>query len=243
MYGDSFSLSHLIKQEDLLERLDTVEFYRRLIRIKGPGPWEGLTWILDLLPDNPHEALKVLDAYFLAHMQILPDGRIDGLSDAETIIRQRYLHFKNSRESLLNLTPFEFELLISWLWEKMGHSISITQGSYDGGIDIVATNKTKGRSAHILIQCKRYKENIGASVIRELTGVVSRHHANKGVVITTAGFTRQARKEAGFTPIIEIIDFDALNIILNKYLGPRWPTYMHYRVREIQSRLGGRAIG
>ena len=62
---------------------------RRLLR--RDGPWERVTWILDLLPDHLSKAVDALDAYFLAHIQFLPDGRMDGLEDAEAVIRQRYL--------------------------------------------------------------------------------------------------------------------------------------------------------
>src|SRR5262249_39598166 len=46
-----------------------------------PPPWEGVTWILDLLPNNPRAAIHTLEAYFEAHGLLLPDGRINGLFD------------------------------------------------------------------------------------------------------------------------------------------------------------------
>src|SRR5690606_14637055 len=52
------------------------EYERRLIlaaKTKGQvQPWEGLTWVLDLLPHHPRQAIDVIDAYFTAHCGWLP---------------------------------------------------------------------------------------------------------------------------------------------------------------------------
>src|SRR6202020_2651702 len=74
--------------ERLLELVDTNEFVRRMMEPPFV-PWEGITWVLDLLLGNPAQALAVLDAYFKANAQFFPDGRLNGMSDAEAIIRAR----------------------------------------------------------------------------------------------------------------------------------------------------------
>jgi hypothetical protein len=48
--------------------IDTNEYARRLFRNEG---WEGLTWILDLLPDWSQHALDALDAF----IQMLSPGK------------------------------------------------------------------------------------------------------------------------------------------------------------------------
>lgn len=50
--------------------------------------WPGLTWVLDLIPGYPDRALAVVTAFLHAHIDVLPDWRITGLSDA-TAIRGR----------------------------------------------------------------------------------------------------------------------------------------------------------
>ena len=52
---------YLAQPERFKEAVQKCEFTKRLIR--GPV-WEGLTWILDLLPDYPQEAIRVVNAYF-----------------------------------------------------------------------------------------------------------------------------------------------------------------------------------
>jgi restriction system protein len=104
---------------------DSFEWLRRLLR--NDGPWEGITWILDLLPNKPSKAVDALDAYILAHIQIIPDGRMAGLKDAEAIIRLRYFHKGNPREALLDLRPTEFEYLIADLYYTMGYEVAVTR--------------------------------------------------------------------------------------------------------------------
>jgi restriction endonuclease Mrr len=65
-------------------------------------------------------------------------------------------------------------------------------------------------------------------------GVVSRRQANKGVVVATSRFTKPAQNEASATPMIELIDFTALNLLLNRHLGAKWPDTMHYEIRRMQ---------
>lgn len=174
------SSMHSRDPEEVLRLTEELEFIRRLI--EPPFlPWEGVTWILDLLPHYPAKALDVLDAFFTAHCQFLPDGRAHGLSDAEAIIRRRYLNWENPRESLLSLRPDEFEYLIGALFAKMGYHVTVTKASRDGGVDVEATRKDPGGRALILIQCKKHESTIRVSAIRQLMGVVARRQANKGV--------------------------------------------------------------
>lgn len=218
---------------ELLHIIEEHEFIRRLI-YPPFLPWEGMTWVLDLLPHHPAKALDVLGAFFLAHGQFLPDGRIQGLIDAEAIIRSRYLDCDNPRESLLSLRPDEFEYLIGALYEKMGYEVLVTQASRDGGIDIEARQNDPGGRGFVLIQCKRYKDVIRVPAVRELMGVVARKQANKGVIVATCGFTAPARQEAAESTMIELLDFSSLNKLLNRYIGAKWPNHISYEIRRLQ---------
>jgi restriction system protein len=180
------------------------------------------------------KALDVIDAYFAAHHHRLPDGRIHGLSDAEAIIRRRYLHGENPREALLSLRPDEFEFLIGALYEEIGYEVVVTQTSRDGGVDVEARRSDVGGQALILIQCKRYADVVRVPAVRELMGVVSRRQANKGVIVATCGFTQPARQEATSTPMIELIDFPLLNRLLNQYMGAKWPERITHEIRHMK---------
>ena len=224
---------HDLAPAKLAQLIEESEFIRRLA--EPPFlPWEGITWILDLLPHYPMKALDVLDGFFVAHCQTLPDGRIHGLSDAEAIIRRRYLHCDNPRESLLSLRPEEFEYLIGVLFEHMGYQVAVTQTSRDGGVDVEARRDDPGGRVFVLVQCKRYEKAVGVQAIRELRGVVARKQANKGIVVATSNFTSPAQQEASENAMIELIDFVSLNKLLNEHFGSKWPNRIAHKIRQLQ---------
>jgi restriction system protein len=227
---------HLAGPERALQLREQFEFVRRLV--EPPFlPWEGVTWILDLLPHYPARALDVLDAFFIAHCQFLPDGRAHGMADAEAVIRRRYLHWENPRESLLSLRPREFEFLIAALYKRMGYEVKVTQASRDGGLDVEALRVDPGDRAQLLIQCKRYEKSVGVAEVRQLMGVVARRQANKGVLIATCGFTKPAYQEAAENSMIELVSYGELNKLLNRHFGSRWPNQISSEIRSIQLAL------
>jgi restriction system protein len=66
-------------------------------------------------------------------------------------------------------------------------------------------------SFNVLFQSKRYRSNIGPEVVRDFRGAMI-GRADKGLLITTGGFTREARKEAtrDGAPPIDLIDGELL---------------------------------
>ena len=66
-------------------------------------------------------------------------------------------------------------------------------------------------SFRVLFQCKRYKESVGPSTVRDFRGAMA-GRAEKGIVLTTGYFTPQAEAEAsrdGAQPI-ELVDGEHL---------------------------------
>jgi restriction system protein len=86
--------------------------------------------------------------------------------------------------------------------------VEVTGKTSDGGIDGKGVVRLGGiLSFHVLFQCKRYKGSVSASIIRDFRGALI-GRADKGLVVTTGTFTREARLEArrdGATPI-DLID-------------------------------------
>ncbi len=206
------------------EKNSKIEYYRRLS--EGEYAWEGITWILDLLPRNPGKAIDVLNAYFTAHMFFIPDSAIFGITHATAIIRAKFLEVEQPKELFLSLKPEQFEWLVEYLYEQMGYDASVTQYSKDGGVDVIACKNGIGESEKLIIQCKRYSNKVNVKAVRELLGVLPRFVANKGVIVSTAGFTRDAFKEKGS---MELIGCKELNMLLNKHCGTNW----HYHIDNI----------
>lgn len=85
-----------------------------------------------------------------------------------------------------SLSGLQFEIELAKLLTSRGFYATVTKGSNDGGIDIVARS-TEGR---IAIQCKRYAKPVGPAVIRELYGVVTADRFDLGILAVTGGVTK-----------------------------------------------------
>lgn len=121
------------------------------------------------------------------------------------------------RDELLNtlkeLSPSGFENLSKRLLRELGfNDVEVTGKSNDGGIDGHGGLKIGSViTFHVAFQCKRYKGSVGSEKIREFRGSVL-GKADKGLMITTGTFTREARKEAQRDGAfgIDLIDGDEL---------------------------------
>lgn len=124
--------------------------------------------------------------------------------------------FQSAEMNNLQMSGARFESLCCSLVEKMGFEAEATKASGDGGIDIVAVSHLPFVSGKYVIQCKRYAGNVGEPVIRDLYGVVSAENANKGILMTTGGFTSSASAFAEGKQI-ELIDGNSLDNLLQQF--------------------------
>ena len=110
--------------------------------------------------------------------------------------------------NLLLLSPKGFERLSQRVLREAGFiNVIVTGRSGDGGIDGVGLYRPSLISFPVYFQCKRFRGSVGAPVIRDFRGAMA-GRGEKGLVITTGTFTREAVAEAsrdGATSI-ELID-------------------------------------
>ncbi len=116
---------------------------------------------------------------------------------------------------LLGLSPAAFERYCQRLLRESGfEEVTVTGRSGDGGIDGHGLLKVNPFvTFRILFQCKRSAEcgSVGASQVRDFRGAML-GRADKGIILTTSAFTREAEKEAkrDGVPAIELVDGDQL---------------------------------
>jgi restriction system protein len=107
------------------------------------------------------------------------------------------------------MPPVPFERLCQRILRESGFiEVEVTKSSGDGGIDGYGTIRLGGLiSFNVLFQSKRYKGNIGPDTVRDFRGAMV-GRADKGVIISTGGFTLEARREAtrDGAPPIDLID-------------------------------------
>ena len=97
-------------------------------------------------------------------------------------------------KAFLDMSPTEFEEAMCGLFRGWGYSVSVTQQSYDGGIDLDGYRLGIG-GGRVVVQCKRYKGTVPVSEIRDLFGVVSSdNNIEAGFLVTTGKFSKNARE-------------------------------------------------
>ena len=116
-------------------------------------------------------------------------------------------------DALLRISPDAFERLCQRLLRESGFiEVEVTDRSGDGGIDGHGIVRVAGLiSFNVLFQSKRIDGSIGPNVVRDFRGAMI-GRADKGLIISTRSFTRDARKEAtrDGAPPIDLIDGDLL---------------------------------
>lgn len=115
---------------------------------------------------------------------------------------------------LRDLSAGGFERLCQWLLRESGfQQVHVTGRSGDGGIDgngLLQINPFV--SFQVLFQCKRYDgRTVSTSEVRDFRGAMM-GRADKGIIMTTGAFTKDAKREAvrDGVPPIELVDGEKL---------------------------------
>ena len=152
----------------------------------------------ELLPVKPLVELNMVDPRFIETMDVMA-----GL---------------DPRPNLMELSPTEFEGLITNLFSAMGLDTRQTQPSRDGGVDCVAFDARPIFGGKVVIQAKRYKNTVGVSAVRDLFGTVQNEGASKGILVTTSGYGKAAFEFAKGKPL-ELLDGGNLLHLLAEHAG------------------------
>ena len=176
-----------------LTRVEPVECIRSLHADVSRSPAE-------LAPVRPIVHFNMVDERFVASTDVLA-----GLDD---------------RPNLMELTPGEFEALITNLFEKMGLETRLTRASRDGGVDCVAWDMRPVVGGKVVVQAKRYKNTVGVTAIRDLYGTLLSEGAAKGILVTTSGYGKASFDFAAGKPL-ELISGGQLLALLEDHAGIR----------------------
>lgn len=192
-----------------------------LVENSSRGIWSLVATIPHLGDLDPKDIVKAVREAHLASKapttELKPQSQGDQLEGSdrldtnrldEDITWQETLH-----KTLLALTPDAFERLAQRLLRESGFiQVQVTGKSGDGGIDGVGIARINGfLSFHVLFQCKRYQGSVTASQVRDFRGAMQ-GRTDKGLLITTGTFTRDAIREAvrDGAPPIDLIDGEQL---------------------------------
>ena len=161
--------------------------------------WEGITpeasmgslLYTDTL--NPDSRFRRGDIKGTFTLRIVPHTNID-----QQIFEISQKVRKDLLKHLHQMLPTKFEELIKLLLIEMGfEEIELTPTSNDKGVDVRGVLKSNQLSSvKIAIQAKRWQNNVGAEIVRNLRGSLRVADSEQGLLITPSNFTPEARNEA-----------------------------------------------
>src|SRR5437016_1663346 len=98
-----------------------------------------------------------------------------------------------------------FEHYVARLLEHQGFKATVTKGSGDMGIDIVAHKD----STHYAVQCKRYNGNIPRNAVSDAVAGKQHYRCGEAMVVTNRFFTPGAKQLAKSTRCV-LVDRETL---------------------------------
>ncbi|MDD5579279.1 MAG: restriction endonuclease [Methylobacter sp.] len=134
-----------------------------------------------------------------------PDDRLgEALAELRRSVASELL------ETLVSVSPTYFESIVLDLLHRMGYGASRSDlqrvgGSGDAGIDGIISLDKLGLEK-VYVQAKRWQSVVGRPEIQAFYGALAGQRANKGVFITTSGYTSQAIEFARSVERIVLVD-------------------------------------
>lgn len=136
---------------------------------------------------------------------------VEAAEFAETILEDKWREELLAR--LFELSPAAFERLAQRILRESGFvEVKVTGRSGDGGIDGVGIVRLGGLLGFpVLFQCKRYRGSLSPAIVRDFRGAMI-GRADRGLIITTGTFSREAKMEAtrDGAPPIDLVDGEQL---------------------------------
>ena len=208
------------KQEVFNNRVGWARTYMKkagLIEITRWGHFRITERGMELLRENPakihvgmlykYPEFREFKSYRPEGREIPKAGKEEEKGTPEDVLEDAYQRITNELgkellEELKTVSPSRFEHIVVDLLVKMGYGRSRKDaaeaigGKGDEGVDGVISEDKLGLS-RIYVQAKRWDSTyVGHAEIRNFSGALDFKHAEKGVFITTSGFTRDAREGA-----------------------------------------------
>jgi restriction system protein len=154
------------------------------------------------------------------------------VADIYKDIQNRAFEFIKDRVDQLQWD--EMQELVAGLLRAMGYKTRVSPSGSDRGKDIVASPDGLGlEDPRIVVEVKHRGAAMGAPEIRGFLG--GRHDKDKGLYVSTGGFTKEARYEAERARIpVTLLDLDDLvNLVLEHYESLDMPTQRLVALRKL----------
>jgi restriction system protein len=112
---------------------------------------------------------------------------------------------KSGMQEIDKMDGIQFEHYLKELFNSQGYIVEVTKASGDFGADLILKSKEK----KIVVQAKRYANNVGIKAVQEISAAMKYYNAHECWVVTNSFFTPSATKLAS-TNGVKLIGRDEL---------------------------------
>jgi len=204
--------------EDHLEYCDTRnvkwlgKVQRDVLSTSTKNTLGAISTIFEINPDSAGEIIRTLKGGTVSEE---PEGNDD---EGLVILKEDFLERSREfiKDKLVKLDWDEMQELVAGLLRGMGYKTLVSPKGPDRGRDIVASPDGLGlEDPRIVVEVKHRREQMGSSEIRSFTGGL---RDNKGLYVSTGGFTKEAKYEAERSDKpLTLVDADILVYLIIQY--------------------------
>ncbi|MCB8838092.1 restriction endonuclease [Aurantimonas sp. VKM B-3413] len=170
------------------------EVLRDLLSLASRNSLGAISTLFLLPPEVAEDVERALASQQPAEESSAGTGEVgESAADVFADIQSKATEFAKDRVSALGWD--EMQELVAGLLRALGYKTRVSAAGPDRGKDIVASPDGFGFEApRIVVEVKHRKEAMGSQEIRSFLG--GRHPQDKGLYVSTGGFTKDAYYEA-----------------------------------------------
>ena len=195
--------------------LDTTDIFKKMNQSLYIESFSKIDSFIDFSSINLIEKLKFHYYNFteiIENYDVSEEKEREDVLDVKKIIINETEYLKDmifdiyiNNQKLHEISPRSFEKMIAELLFEKGFEVELTKQTRDNGYDILALKHLDGFSPiKYLVECKKYKpeRKIGVEIIRSFKEVLVTEQANKGIIVTTSYFSKDAIIKQKETPLL-----------------------------------------
>lgn len=184
------------------------EVGRDLLSVESRNSLGSISTLFRISTEVAVELKKALASGQTATSELIPAVIESSEDDLFKSMESRAHEF--IKDKVNALTWDDMQELVAGLLRSLGYKTSVSDAGPDRGKDIVASPDGFGfESPRIVVEVKHRKGAMSAPDVRSFLG--GRHPQDKGLYVSTGGFTREARYEAERANIpLALMDLDDL---------------------------------
>lgn len=105
-----------------------------------------------------------------------------------------YNYFSENYDDIYDISGFDFEILMLEAYRRKKYNVEHTKMTRDGGKDIIIKQNDIWGKTISYVQCKNRRGKIGVSCVKEFHSTIVNDKINRGIIVSTSGFTHDAEK-------------------------------------------------